>query len=68
VRGVGYKERGMEKKKKRKRKKKKMKKKKMRTVQTVSRNWSDGKRRMEGINSTMINCKKFYKCHNVPTV
>jgi hypothetical protein len=22
----------------------------------------------EGVNSTMIYCKKFYKCHNVPPV
>jgi hypothetical protein len=23
---------------------------------------------MEGMNSTMIYCKNFYKCHNVPPV
>jgi hypothetical protein len=23
---------------------------------------------MKGMNSTMIYCKKFYKCHNVPPV
>jgi hypothetical protein len=32
--------------------------------------WGEGgKRRMkEGVNSTRIYCKNFYKCHNVPPV
>jgi hypothetical protein len=36
-------------------------------VETIPRMDGGGKRRMmEGVNSTMIYCKNFCKCHNVP--
>jgi hypothetical protein len=42
---------------------------KMRSVETIAR-MGEGqiKRMMEGMNSTMIHCKKFCKCHIVPPV
>jgi hypothetical protein len=39
----------------------------MRPVQTISGMGGGGiKENDGGMNSTMINCKNFYKCHNVP--
>jgi hypothetical protein len=39
----------------------------MRPVEAVPGKGEGGKRRtMEGVNSTMIYCKHFCKCHNVP--
>jgi hypothetical protein len=41
----------------------------MRPVETVPGMGEGGKRRMmEKVNSTMIYCKNFYKCHNVPSI
>jgi hypothetical protein len=40
---------------------------KMRPVETIPGMGREG-RMMKGVNSTMIYCKKFCKCHNVPTV
>jgi hypothetical protein len=40
---------------------------KMRHIETISRMEGDGIRRiMEQVNSTMIYCKNFCKCHNIP--
>jgi hypothetical protein len=39
---------------------------KMRPVETIS-GMGEG-RLKEGVNSTMIRCKNFCKCHNVPLV
>jgi hypothetical protein len=42
---------------------------KMRPVETIPGIGGEGiKRMMEGVNSTMVNCKNFGKCHNVPPV
>jgi hypothetical protein len=42
---------------------------KMRSVETIPGMGGGGKRRMmEGVNSSMIYCEHFYKCHNVPPV
>jgi hypothetical protein len=42
---------------------------KMRSVETVSGMGREVINRMtEGENSTVIYCKNFYKCHNVPPV
>jgi hypothetical protein len=38
---------------------------KMRPVETLPR-IGRGKRMVEGVNSNMIYCKNFCKCHNVP--
>jgi hypothetical protein len=40
----------------------------MRPVETVPGIEGGGRRMMEGVNSTVIYCKNFYKCHNVPPV
>jgi hypothetical protein len=39
---------------------------KMRPVQTIP--GMGGRRMMEGVNSTIVYCKNFYKCYNVPPV
>jgi hypothetical protein len=41
---------------------------KMRPVETIPEmeGGEEQRRIMEGVNSTMIYCKNFYKCHNVP--
>jgi hypothetical protein len=42
---------------------------KMRPVETIPGMWEDGeRRRMEGVDSTMIDCKNFCKCHSAPQV
>jgi hypothetical protein len=38
----------------------------MRPVETISRRGRKIKENDGGVNSTMIYCKNFYKCHNVP--
>jgi hypothetical protein len=41
----------------------------MRPVETIPARGERGYRRMmEGMNSTMIYCKNFGKCHNIPPV
>jgi hypothetical protein len=41
----------------------------MRPVQTIPGLGNGGKRRiMEGVNSAMIYCKNFCKCHSAPSV
>jgi hypothetical protein len=40
---------------------------KMRPVETIpGKGGGEQRRMMEGVNSTMIYCKNFCKCHNVP--
>jgi hypothetical protein len=41
----------------------------MRPVETIPGIGGEGiKEMMEGVNLTMIDCKNFYKCHNIPPV
>jgi hypothetical protein len=41
---------------------------KMRPVETIPGIGGGGKRMVEGVNSSIINCKNFHKCHKVPPV
>jgi hypothetical protein len=41
---------------------------KMRPTENSSRNGGEGIKENDGVNPTMTNCKKFFKCHKVPPI